>query len=92
VIGGVGVHLPAVALPALALIGGLTGTVIVIVTMICVVLLRSFDCVSLLRLFDSKGVEPPDGSRDDWETFERQFAEYVAARGRRRRRLPARRS
>jgi hypothetical protein len=47
-------------------------------------------CVVLLRSFDSKGVAPPDGSGDDWETFERQFAEYVTTRGRRRR-FPARR-
>jgi hypothetical protein len=75
--GGEGMHLAAIAL-----VGGLMGTFIV-ATLICVVV--------AFGALDSHDAEPSNGSGDDWETFETQFADYVAAHGRRRRRFPARR-
>jgi hypothetical protein len=44
--------------------------------------------IRLVLRVDTPPAEPPDGSGDDWETFEEQFAEYVAS-GAGRRRRPA---
>jgi hypothetical protein len=57
---------------------GMAFAAAVVVTTIALALLTRPD------RFDAAPAGPPSDFADDWETFERQFAEYVAARTGRR--------